>query len=986
MVKDIPAGWRISVMLPVRGRLQQYRLHSTVAFRCGRCGRDTTTQTVATLDWDWSAPMCESCHAKLSMTSDAEPIEPIVPEPWKPSVPKPRKPQHEEKAAPASATPMLQKRESWLGSPEKLHRNFKQLAAILRKRAAGAKLSPEDRQALNALADRPVFPVALRYAELLDEGEAMVGRHSGKATPTHVKTLTQQRIDAVRRFETRYTQRLNRVRGMSVVQDRLSIRVVRELTGDKYDRALASVLRKRGLRPDAISVPTVRLWSWLANAAADWAPGRTILPKAVRRLLDMHDDAFTQVVIADAKGSRPEAALEHPAVVERWAACSGKVEAWFQSARDQCDRALRGSMAKSQRSREIAKLRAVAHAYAMASARHLMANLALKDLRLQVLLTYGEEGFQRFRVARMMEAVEAIYRVQPALAAEVKRASAEHRQTCPRRSPHDSCLTCAPEIAAVVRKRLSSPVAAVVETQTGGLVLPAEATREAETPRCTGSLDSFACPDVRRHLSAEVGRMVGVTESRYDAGSGRYCFAWVTEYGEWGTGEGQAANAHDAWLQAVCRTALDLGGEVSRVHVICRDERAASVVQHVVKAQFVADALGFPVTDRTRELLVRLIRCRGKVSASANGCTARHRGATAAGRLADLALGAREPGGVEAVKAAGDEIAEEFRSLAETPVPGLTEENGRAHWVPVGSDAEELRWRAALRRVHLKSGWTALPDGLTAKIEDRQRLRLVVEHPARGSKAVQGESEVMLRRAGARWELHGVTWPPGILPGTVITYRWRPGERMIKASSELLPHPERVDDLIYQHRYDIRVVTRENAPGVDQDGQGHDLSDAAWVMRTLRVLGHLSADGSAILAEDALVDNCLELGLPQKRVARVPLTVERLVKERRIGRVWGSLDGSGQPSHPPRIGETRVQLLRYVPRLERLISPPVQRGGAPSHAKDHLVSGFVRRLPAGQQASDEQRELHQQAVRAKQVVNRPLPDGYTFVRPHRRRR
>jgi hypothetical protein len=51
-----------------------------------------------------------------------------------------------------------------------------------------------------------------------------------------------------------------------------------------------------------------------------------------------------------------------------------------------------------------------------------------------------------------------------------------------------------------------------------------------------------------------------------------------------------------------------------------------------------------------------------------------------------------------------------------------------------------------------------------------------------------------------------------------------------------------------------------------------------------------------------------------------------------------------------------------------------------------LVSGFVRRLPAGQQASDEQRELHQQAVRAKQVVNRPLPDGYTFVRPHRRRR
>ncbi|SDZ19495.1 hypothetical protein SAMN05444365_1072 [Micromonospora pattaloongensis] len=80
---------------------------------------------------------------------------------------------------------------------------FIQLAAILRDRAAGAKLNPEKRLALKVLADDLIFSVALRYAELLDEGDAIVGRHSGKAVPTHAGALARQRVDAVRRFEDR---------------------------------------------------------------------------------------------------------------------------------------------------------------------------------------------------------------------------------------------------------------------------------------------------------------------------------------------------------------------------------------------------------------------------------------------------------------------------------------------------------------------------------------------------------------------------------------------------------------------------------------------------------------------------------------------------------------------------------------------------------------------------------------------------------------
>ncbi|MEU5909668.1 hypothetical protein [Micromonospora sp. NPDC047527] len=976
---DIPFGWRIREMLPVRGRLQQYRLQSSVTFPCGRCGRDTSTQTVATLDWDWSAPMCEVCHGELSKTTHADPIWPVVPEPWKPSAPESRKPE--------STNAKPQKREGRTGSQGSLRRNFVQLATVLRDRAAGVKLNTEERQALEVLAGEPIFPVALRYAELLDEGEAMVARHSGRSVTKHVKSLTRQRIDAVLRFENNHQQRLSRVRGTSSPPDRLSVLVMRELAGKEYDRALASVLRRHGLSSEDISLPTVHLWSWLNKAAGARTSGDRAVPPEVRRLLRMPDVAFVQTVVADAKSIQPESALEHPAVVERWAACTGEVESRLRSARDQCDRTLRGKVSKQQRAKEIGRLRAAAGAYAMASARNLMADFALKSLRLEVLQKYGQDRFQQFRAALLKEAAETVYRTEPAMAAEVARASTEHRRNCPRWSPRNPCLRCAPVVAAVVRERLPARAGASAgKAQNLTSKPPGAEAEEVTGSTCSGGPDSFTCPEIRRQLSTNLERTVGVTELRHDSGTGHFGYGWVTEHGEWGTGVGEAVNVHDAWLQAVCRTALDFGSGVSRIYVLGRDQRAASVVNHVIKAKFVADALGFPVTEQTRGLLTQLIESRGKVSASANCCQECHRGAEAAGRLADLAIRPRQPGGPDVIKAAGDKIAEELRSLSEKTSLQSPEESGRALWVPGGSNAGELHWRGALLRVHLADGWTELPDGLKDTVEDRQRLRLVFDHPRRGSAPLQIESEVLLRRTGRRWELHGVSWPGGVLPGTLVTYRWRSSERLIRASSELLPQPERIDALTYRHRYDIRVVTRENAPGAEQGGQGHDLSDVAWVMRTLRILGHLSADGSAILAEEALVRNCLELGLPQQRVNRVHPAVERLLKEQRIGRVWGSLDGSDQPNYPPRRGETRVRLLRYAPRLERLAPPSPTRPAAQSTGREEVVNGFVRRLPAGRQASDEQKELHHEAVRSKQIVNRPLPDGHTFVRPHHRKR
>lgn len=43
-----------------------------------------------------------------------------------------------------------------------------------------------------------------------------------------------------------------------------------------------------------------------------------------------------------------------------------------------------------------------------------------------------------------------------------------------------------------------------------------------------------------------------------------------------------------------------------------------------------------------------------------------------------------------------------------------------------------------------------------------------------------------------------------------------------------------------------------------------------------------------------------------------------------------------------------------------------------------------RRLPVGATASDEAVELHHQARQEAEVIDQPLPEGYTFVRGHPR--
>ena len=298
----------------------------------------------------------------------------------------------------------------------------------------------------------------------------------------------------------------------------------------------------------------------------------------------------------------------------------------------------------------------------------------------------------------------------------------------------------------------------------------------------------------------------------------------------------------------------------------------------------------------------------------------------------------------------------------------------------------ELSWRVALYRMHIDGEWCPLPDGRMVSDWNGRHLRLRLNHKSGGEPSFKQVQDVTLRRRGGQWELAGIRWPRGLLPGTFVTVTWHPDKTSVTAYTTRLPQPERVDGVQFTHRYDPQVVTRETAPGAEQDRSVPDLSDASWVMRTLRKLGYLSVDGEAILAEDALVRNCLELGLPPHRADGIGPAVEQLLRARRLHRVEGTLDQDGRPWYPPRPGHVRTQLLRYVPRVEAIAPQRDTQGEWHPHRRGHWVTGFVRRLPPGAQASAEQVDAHREAVNAAELVDRDMPEGYTYVRRHHRAR
>lgn len=228
-------------------------------------------------------------------------------------------------------------------------------------------------------------------------------------------------------------------------------------------------------------------------------------------------------------------------------------------------------------------------------------------------------------------------------------------------------------------------------------------------------------------------------------------------------------------------------------------------------------------------------------------------------------------------------------------------------------------------------------------------------------------------------------WPKNFFPGMKLELSWLPQKRTLIAKFNILQRSVRFNGRLLQFEYDASVVTRNTAPGGSATAKPSGLSAKEWVLRTLQVVGYLDTKGVAVLAEEALERNMVRLGFPAGQIHRVTQAVIELLHEGKISRVQGSIGSGGYPIYPSVPYKPPIDLLCFRPQITPASVTASHVSARQPPQKPQTVSGFVRRLPSGQQASMDALDAHAEAQRRAEVANdKPLKPGYTFVRKHRR--
>ena len=283
--------------------------------------------------------------------------------------------------------------------------------------------------------------------------------------------------------------------------------------------------------------------------------------------------------------------------------------------------------------------------------------------------------------------------------------------------------------------------------------------------------------------------------------------------------------------------------------------------------------------------------------------------------------------------------------------------------------------RFALWRADLDGGVCAAPEECVEPLRRRDRVALVIEHRQHGITPVRLAFETALTR-DVEWQFGDLAWPVDLRPGVLVTVSWQVAKDEVVVRTAALDEPLRVDGVDYFHEYDPKIVTRE----CDADG-----SNRGQVLRAVRRQGRVFDDGSAVLAESGLAAHC-GLGRGARGAFLLRNAVDQLIREGYLTRVAGSVDSSGYPSYPAVERQKAADMLFYAPLVEPAPHPddPESDGGAGAERQEHLVNGFVRKLPPGAQPSEKQLTLHERAVESEQVPASPLAPGYTFVKKHHR--
>lgn len=302
-----------------------------------------------------------------------------------------------------------------------------------------------------------------------------------------------------------------------------------------------------------------------------------------------------------------------------------------------------------------------------------------------------------------------------------------------------------------------------------------------------------------------------------------------------------------------------------------------------------------------------------------------------------------------------------------------------------------VTWAQSLRLKHLIEGYLPIHPAAAEQMHlshiGGDRLSLELKHDGDQLAADEAHQSAVADLFAEHPRLTRVEWPWEFNVGMILTCTWRRHSRTVRAMTTLLDEPVLVDGEMIEHRFDPRVLTREacEAPSRDRGvGTESEPSQSQLVLRAVRRLGLLDADGRAVLARSHL--HRAVYGVDGEVSPLLDDAISELVRVGKLHQDVASIDGVRQLTHPAMSGLPTVPVLVYEPLLVPVagsLTPrvPGRTRLEPRYVRRSPVSGHLRRIGhLGYTPSAAARVAYAEHLRSLGMPVRELPPGCTFRR------
>jgi hypothetical protein len=855
------------------------------------------------------------------------------------------------------------------------------MARSIRERASKSGNAGTLRRELDKHSTRENAMAAISFALWQIEGERVASGLGDRLAPRR-SSLERERALLERVLahlaeasRVAHVRRLAGVPRASSAPNHLSAMVMQHVGKFSFQKILREVLADRNLPPNAIQLPS--------NIGYGWASANGLLPKPdapVDQLLRQGDESFVTAMLKDALN--PGHLPDHPAVATRRLTLVSAAEHQMHYRVGQVEERIGNLSPRDRTATYFRELRDAYERAGMLALRQRQSESATAELELQVKRLTRSPAFMQLRADCLQEAAAIAAKEKPDLWGAVLIAVVSHQRHCPEAKASFPCAECAPMLAKSITSAGRAP--ASVPKQPGPQATVDDVTI-VERPNVPPADQELPKPAAQLREDA----LIVAVNARANPRSTVVGLAWVSEDGQAGVATDHASSLREAQLLAICRAVADLQDTGLPIDVLSPNQQVTGDARLLLRqTSGQPPAIKSEIPGAT-DLLSYLVSRAGKIQVHTGSTHKEHEPLIEATRvLAKIALGViRGDSSQKNLERKVSQVSERF-SVSDSP--RLLGPGESAASPTVRKDRDGLVWTQSLHAHHLRSRAIPLPAEIRSAIRQsfhgEARIPLTIYHRSGEFPADKAMRTVRVQTGNEEPDLTSPGWPRDFFPGIIVKCSWQPRTKMLTAKTFRLGSPSRIEDRLIGYDYDPRILTRETAPGGAGSDAPKGLSVSDWVLRTLQILGYLDTDGCAVLAEESLERNMVELGFPAQQLHQVTEAVNKLIRDGRIRKVQGSIGPGGYPIFPAIRHRPPVELLSFQPKAAKARAesrPPTQH--MPPPHRPQYVSGFVRRLPSGYSASDEAIEAHADAQRRAELANDgSLKPGYTFVRRHPR--